>query len=163
MIQYLIIGSFIIALFSSLYAVTARSAERLLWGLLLCSLALALSVEAAATEYYGVLMAVVFLISDLVLFMYLRTRSLLPKKPPQNPKAEKLFRFIVLWGTIVLISAAAIGLFYSGPIFTSGSSAGSLALIHDRIWNNDWLLVVIAVFSLITVVVGGFLLVREDH
>lgn len=160
----LILAMMVMALVFALMACSSRTAERLLWGAVLCSIGLGLAVQISGGSYYGLMMSAAFLVTDLVVYLYFRTQNLLPSRPPKNMRTDRLFRIFFLWLAACAVTGLGIILFQAElglPPPASGSPG--LVFLHDRIWAADWLLVLIPVLSMIGFVVGGFFLVRRER
>ncbi|RZA04753.1 MAG: hypothetical protein EOP11_14380 [Proteobacteria bacterium] len=153
----------LVALGAGAAACTASFTERLLWGSALCSVALSLAVQFTYGGYYGVLMLGSFLVADLVVYLYFRTQNLLPKRPPRNLRADRLYRAFFLWLAFCGVAGGGIALFNADPGLPLRGEAPGMGLLHERIWGPDWILVAIPVFSLLVLVVGGFFLVRKER
>jgi hypothetical protein len=152
------------ALVAAFMAASARSTERLLWGSLLCSIFLGLAVEAAGHGYYGIMMIAVFLVTDLVIYLFFRTQALLPARASSNRRTDRLFRIFFLWLAFCGIAGAGLAIFnpYSSMPWSGGGNRG-VALLHERLWSDNWLFILIPLISLVVLVVGGFFLVRRER
>lgn len=153
-----------VAFVATLLAVTSRSTERLLWGSILSSVGLGLAVQLRGGSYYGLLMVAVFVITDLVLYLFFRSQKLLPAQGARHEKGDKLFRVFFLWlalcavaGTVAIVFSPA-----AGELWREGGGTG-LALLHERVWAADWLLLILPVLALVVIVTGGFFLVRKEQ
>lgn len=154
----------ILAFGSTLMAVTSVTTERLLWGSLLASIGQGLAVQLLGGGYYGLLMVAVFIVTDLTLYLFFRSQKLLPAGPPRHERGDRLFRVFVLWLSFCAI-AGTVAVAFSLPaddIWSNPSNVG-VGLLHERIWAADWLMVVLAVLSLVILVTGGFFLVRKEQ
>lgn len=160
----LILVFLVMALVFALLACSSRTAERLLWGSVLCSLGLGVAVQITGGSYYGMMMVSAFLVTDLVVYLYFRTQSLVPSRPPINIRADQLFRIFFLWLAACGIVGLGILLFQSDPgLPMRAADNPGLRLLHERIWAADWLLILIPVVSLVGLVIGGFFLVRRER
>lgn len=153
-----------VALLFALLAATSRSNERILWGTVLCSLGLGCAAQVSGGGYYGLLMLAVFLVTDLVIYLYFRTQNLLPARPAKNPRSDRLFRIVFLW--LGATAVAGVGWLISDP--DSGlpprpDTVPGMSLLHERIWTGDWLLILIPTLALLALITGGFFLVRKEH
>lgn len=162
-------GSLVILIFLTLafvfaaVACASRTAERFLWGSVICSLGLGLAVQVSGGSYYGLTMVAVFLVTDIVVYLYFRTQRLLPAGPPKNPRSDRLFRVFFLWLAACFVAAAGFVLFRSEPFLPARALDGpGLRFLHERIWASDWLLLLISFISLLGLVTGGFFLVRRE-
>jgi len=152
------------ALLFALLACSARTAERLLWGSVLCSLGLGVAVQISGGSYYGIIMIAALLVTDLVVYLYFRTQNLLPARPPVNLRLDRLFRIFFLWLAACCVVGVSVVLFKADPgLPLRAAGSPGLAILHERIWATDWLLVLIPVVSLVGFVVGGFFLVRKER
>jgi hypothetical protein len=152
------------AFFCALLACSARTTERLLIGSALCSLGLGLAVQVSGGSYYGLMMLSAFIVTDVVVYLYLRTKNIVPSRQPKNKKADMLFRIFFLWLSGCGVGGAALLLFNPGnEIISVPSTKGSLTLLHEHIWGADWLLLFVPMLSLVALVIGGFLLVRRER
>jgi hypothetical protein len=158
-----VVAFLVVALVSALLACSARTAERLLWGTALCSAGLGAAVQISGGGYYGLMLLAVFLVTDLAVYLYLRTQYLLPSRPPKRPQADRAFRVFFLWLAGCAGFGAAFFLFRGEgfPRFESPVSVG-IAHLHERVWSDGWLLVQLPVVALIGLVIGGFFLVRRE-
>ena len=157
-------GFLLLAFLFALLACTARTTERLLWGAVICSLGLGLAAQVAGGGYYGLMMLAVFLATDLVIYLYFRTQSLLPERLPKNRRADRVYRIFFLW--LALCAVAGSVLLAIGPEMNLPSSLADgpgLSLLHGRIWGGDWLLILVPLLSIVGLVVGSFFLVRKER
>lgn len=152
-----------LALLAGLVACTARFTERLLWGAVLCSVCLGLAVQFGYGGYYGVITLGSFLISDLVIYLYLRTQNLVPAQPSRNARVDRLYRIFFLWLGLCAVGGGAAVLFSAEPDTLMRGEAPGMAILHERIWGPDWILVAVPILSLLILVVGGFFLVRRER
>lgn len=152
----------VLASLSAVAACTAVSARRVLWGQLLATIAIGIAVEIAIKGYLGVLVLSVFLVTDVVVYLFLRTQTLVPKEPVQSAKTDTVYRSTMFW-VILCACAAGAYAFFSTEFepFSTYDSSLRLAALYDKLWGSDWLLVVALLFSLAAFVAGGFLLVRK--
>jgi hypothetical protein len=152
-----------LACFSTLRAVTAATTERLLWGMLASSIGLGLAVQLRGDGYYGLLMVAVFVLTDLMIYLFFRSLRLMPEKPARNARADRLLRTFFLWVSFCAIAGTAVLAFTqsSVEIWEAPVSSG-MVLLSDRVWAGDWLLVALPVLGLLVMVAGGFLLVRRE-
>jgi hypothetical protein len=152
-----------VAFLATLRAVTATSTERLLWGSLGASAGLGLAVEVRGGGYYGILMVAVFVVTDLVLYLFFRSLRLLPERPARQARADRAYRVFFLWisfcalAGILLLAFAPIG---ADTWAAPGSSA--ISLLYERVWAGDWILIALPVLGLVALVTGGFFLVRRE-
>lgn len=152
------------ALVGALLAGTSRSSERLLWGAVISSVGLASAVLVGGGGYYGVVMLAAFLVTDLVVYLSFRNLSLVPARPPENPRADRGYRIFFLWVALVAIGGGVGALFQLDLLPPAEPDrAVALALLHDRVWAADGLLFAIPVFCVLMLVMGGFFLVRRDR
>ncbi len=153
-----------VAFLSTLRAVTAASTERLLWGMLTASIGLGLAVQLRADGYYGLLMVAVFVLTDIMLYLFFRSLKLLPDRPAKNERSDRLLRTFFLWLSLCGVAAAvALAFTYSNNEIWSLPPAPGLGLLADRIWAGDWLLAILPVLGLAVLVTGGFFLVRREQ
>lgn len=152
------------ALFAAFMACASRSAERLLWGAMLCSLGLGFAVQVSGGSYYGLLMLAAFLVTDFVVYLYFRTQNIAPSLSPKNIRLDRMARVFFFWIAACAVVGGGIFLFQAEPSLPMRSENGhSLELLHTRIWAADWLLVFIPVLTLVGMVIGGFFLVRKER
>lgn len=164
MIPFLILAALGVALVAALLAVTSDSTERLLWGSLLCSAGLGTAVECVSGGYYGILTVAVFLTADILVYLYFRTQNLLPARPARNRRADWLYRLFFLWLAFCSVVAGALAIMETEEnVPPPTAEAASLALLHERIWANDWLLALIPLLFLLVIVAGGFFLARRER
>lgn len=153
----------ITAFVSTLRAVTAASTERLLWGSLISSVCLGLAVQLRAGEYYGILMVAVFVVTDLMLYLFFRSLSLMPQSEPRHQRGDRIFRIFFFW--LSLCAVAGIILVSFVPMNESVwvlPSVSAIAPLYSRVWSDDWLLTFLPVLGLVVLVAGGFFLVRRE-
>lgn len=153
----------VVAFFATLRAVTASNTERLLWGSLVASAALGLAVQLRGGSYYGILMVAVFVVTDLMLYLFFRSLRLLPNRVARNARGDRVYRVFFLWlsmcavaGSLVLAFAPVGEEIWSAP---AGSAIGQL---YVRVWGGDWILAALPVLGLVALVTGGFFLVRRE-
>jgi hypothetical protein len=165
MIEAFFIAGFLsVSLVFALLACTARSTERLLWGTVLCSLGLGVAAQISGGGYYGLVMLAVFLATDLVIYMYFRTQGLLPSRPPKNPRADRIFRVVFLWLGITAVAGGALPIFQPEMGLPAKlAEVPGMSLLHERIWANDWLLILVPSLTLVGLMAGGFFLVRRER
>lgn len=164
MILFSIVVSLCLALAAAILAVTSDTTERLLWGSGLCSIGLGMAVELVSGGYYGILLLTVFLAADTVVYLYFRTQNLTPGREAKNRRGDFIYRVFFLWLAFCFVSLGSIALMESDSLFPAVQPESSmLALLYDRIWGPDWMLVLIPVLTLIGTVTGGFFLVRKER
>lgn len=163
MTEILILALLGLAFVTGLVAVTGSSTERLLWGSVLSSVGLGGAVELFRGGYYGILIIAVFLVSDLVLYLFFRTQKLLPSRPPHNARTDLFYRVFFVWLAGCGFVAGAVALFAGlGETGVEDVQSG-LTLLHERAWGVDWLFILCLAMMLVGVVAGGFFLVRRDR
>ena len=159
----LALGFLLAAFLASLRAVTASSTERLLWGSLTLSICLGLAVELRGGGYYGILMGAVFVVTDLMLYLFFRSLKLLPDRPARHAQGDRAYRVFFFWlslcamGGILLLAFAPV----SDGVWSSPSGS-AIELLYARVWGGDWLLTALPVLGLVVLVTGGFFLVRSE-
>jgi hypothetical protein len=152
-----------IAFFATLRAVTAGTTERLLWGSLALSTCLGLAVQLRGGGYYGILMVAVFVVTDLMLYLFFRSLRLLPDRPPRYARGDRAYRVFFLW--LSLCAMAGILLLAFAPVGAdvwTAPAGSAIGLLYARVWAGDWLLAALPVLGLVALVTGGFFLVRRD-
>lgn len=153
----------VLAFLSTLRAVTASSTERLLWGLLVSSICLGLAVQLRGGGYYGILMVAVFVITDLMLYLFFRSLRLLPSQHASNLRGDKVFRTFFLWVSLCAVAGVFLLAFYpTSDDIWNAPSASAISPLYARVWAGDWLLTTLPVLGLIVLVTGGFFLVRRE-
>lgn len=153
-----------LAFLSTLRAVSAASTERLLWGLLASSLGLGLAVQLRGDGYYGLLMVAVFVLTDLMLYLFFRSLRLLPAGRSKHVRGDRLFRTFFLWVSLCSIAGAfALAFTQSGTEIWAAPDSSGMALLASRIWAGDWLLASLPVLGLVVLATGGFFLVRRER
>jgi hypothetical protein len=153
-----------LALISALRAVSAASTERLLWGLLASSIGLGLAVQLRSGGYYGLLMVAVFVLTDLMIYLFFRSLKLAPSRPARSERNDRLFRIFFLWVSFCAIAGSLLFVFKqnSQEAWVSSQTSG-MALLANRLWAGDWLLACLPVLGLAVLVTGGFFLVRRER
>lgn len=162
----LVVVIFLLALafFSSLRALTAASTERLLWGMLSTSIGLGLAVQIRGDGYYGLLMVAIFVLTDILIYLFFRSLKLMPSVLPRNARGDRFFRIFFLWLSFCGI-AGTIGLAFmesAEQIWMVPASSG-MGLLAERVWAQDWLLATLPLVGLTVLVTGGFFLVRSER
>lgn len=153
-----------LAFLSTLRAVTAATTERLLWGMLASSIGLGLAVQVRGDGYYGLLMVAVFVLTDLMIYLFFRSLRLMPDRPARNARADRLLRTFFLWISFCAIAGSAVLAFTQGSteIWATPVASG-MSLLSERVWAGDWLLAALPVLGLLVMVTGGFFLVRRER
>lgn len=153
-----------VAFLSTLRAVSAESTERLLWGMLASSLGLGLAVQLRGESYYGLLMVAVFVLTDLMLYLFFRSLRLMPAGRSRHVRRDRLFRTFFLWVSLCSIAGvAALTFNQSGSEIWATPEASGVTLLASRIWAGDWLLAALPVLGLVVLATGGFFLVRKER
>lgn len=153
----------VLAFLAAMRAATASSTERLLWGSLSLSICLGLAVELRGGGYYGIQMVAVFVVTDLMLYLFFRSLKLLPDRPARHARGDRAYRVFFLWLSLCAIGGSLLLAFapVSDGIWSSPASS-EIGLLYARIWSGDWLLVALPVLGLVILVTGGFFLVRRE-
>jgi hypothetical protein len=152
-----------LALLATLRAVTASSTERLLWGSLGASAGLGLAVELRGGGYYGILMVAVFVVTDLMLYLFFRSLRLLPDKAAQHARGDRAYRMFFLWLSLCAMAGVLVLAFApTGDEIWSAPPATAIGLLYERVWAGDWILAALPVLGLVALVTGGFFLVRRE-
>lgn len=153
-----------LAFLSTLRAVTAATTERLLWGMLASSIGLGLAVQVRGDGYYGLLMVAVFVLTDLMIYLFFRSLRLMPDRPARNARADRLLRTFFLWISFCAIAGSGVLAFTQGSteIWATPVASG-MYLLSERVWAGDWLLAALPVLGLLVMVTGGFFLVRRER
>jgi hypothetical protein len=152
-----------VALIATLRAVTAHSTERLLWGSLVASACLGLAVQVRGGGYYGILMVAVFVVTDLVLYLFFRSLRLLPDRPARNARGDRAYRVFFLWLTFCVMAVILLLAFApADQEIWSAPSGAAMELLNSRVWAGDWILAALPILGLVVLVTGGFFLVRRD-
>jgi hypothetical protein len=146
----------VVAFLAGLRAATASSTERLLWGSLALSMCLGLAVELRCEGYYGIQMVAVFVVTDLMLYLFFRSLKLLPDRPARNAQSDRAYRVFFLWLSLCAIGGVLMLAFapVSDSVWASPAS--------NEIWSGDWLLAALPGLGLVILVTGGFFLVKRD-
>jgi hypothetical protein len=153
-----------LAFFSTLRAVTAATIERLLWGMLASSIGLGLAVQLHGDGYYGLLMLAVFVLTDMMVYLFFRSLKLMPDNPARNARVDRFLRIFFLWVSFCGI-AGIVGLVFTHSateVWHVPASFG-MGLLAERVWASDWLLVALPVLGMVVLVTGGFFLVRRER
>lgn len=164
MIEAVIIFFLALASVSAVAACTAKNAKRVLWGLLTTTIGIGIAVELAIKGYLGVLVLSVFLVTDVVLYLFLRTQVLVPSDMPDSGKTDVFYRVSMLWVVFCSCLAGAFGIFSTEfHEFSTFDSSLRMAALYDKLWGNDWILILAMLLSLSVLVVGGFFLIRKGE
>ena len=154
----------LISFLSVVRAVTASSTERLLWGLLISSTGLGLAVQLYGGGYYGMLMVAVFLVTDLMVYLFFRSLKLLPAREAKHPRGDRAFRVFFLWLSLCAMGVVLLLSFYMpDPDGVWTATPSPIAPLYARVWAGDWLLTALPVLGLVVLVTGGFFLVRKEQ
>jgi hypothetical protein len=147
----------------ALMSVLSKSAEKFLWGTVLASLFLGLAIQLSAGGFWGFLALGGFLITDLIVYLGLRSIGFSDEVEVRRPGFDRLMRIFFLW-----LSSNVVALFFAFLFFDDSFSwFRQLSLtagpnLADTLWDYNWLLVVVALASTVTSVIGGFFLVRRE-
>ena len=153
----------LLAFGAGLRAVTANTTERLLWGMLALSICLGIGVQARGGGYYGIMMVAVFLVTDLMVYLFFRSLRLLPSSVPAMAGGDRAYRIFFLWLSLCAVVGVFVFAFVpSSPEVWMSSNSSTIELLHRRVWGGDWLLIALPFAGLATIVTGGFFLVRRD-
>lgn len=164
MILSLIVLSLIGALVSAFAACTATNAKKVLWGSLATTIGIGLSVELALKGYLGMLVISVFLVADVVLYLFLRTQQLLPNEEVGTRRTDIVYRVSMLWVVLCSCVAGAYWIFSQEfRSFPAPDSAVRISALYEKLWGSDWILILAILFSLTVLVTGGFFLVRKGE
>ncbi len=156
-------GLMFLVLLCVLMSVLSRSAEKFLWGTVLASLFLGLAIQLSAGGYWGFLALGGFLITDLIVYLGLRSTGFSNQAATRHPGFERTIRIFFLWLGLNLFALFFVCLFYE----ESFAWFRQLSLVQspnvaEALWDYNWLLVVVALASMVTSVVGGYFLVRKE-
>jgi hypothetical protein len=153
-----------LAFFSTLRAVTASTIERLLWGMLASSIGLGLAVQLHGDGYYGLVMLAVFVLTDMMIYLFFRSLKLMPENPARNARADRLLRIFFLWLSFCGIGGIlGLALSHSAPEIWNVPPSVGMGLLAERVWASDWLLAALPVLGMVVLVTGGFFLVRRER
>lgn len=162
-----VILSSIALLFGACFALVSalsREVERLLWGSIFCSLGLGFAVIFAGGSYFGVLMSIIFLTVDLLFYFYLRSIFISQLQVKSSFRRTKVSNIFVLWLAICLLILVVIAI---QKLFIAASEGlslvSSISELENKAWGNDFILLFICFFILISISVGGFFLVRGNR
>lgn len=160
----IVMALFLLAgLFGAASACTSSTSKRFLWGMLMASFGLGLAVEVALEGYVGILVISVFLVTDVILYLYFRTHALLPAARVERSKADLIYRVSILWVILSSVAAGGLWIFSSDRARTTADApALRMAALNEKVWGNDWLLIGVALFSISVMASGGFFLVRKE-
>lgn len=151
------------ALAGAVAAGSASTTKRLLWGMIVATFGLGFAVETALEGYIGVLVISVFLVSDVVLYLFFRTQQLVPNPAGEKSRADLIYRISMLWMMLMASAAGSCWIFAADRSGAGESLAGPrMAALHEKIWGNDWLLIGALIFSISILAAGGFFLVRKE-
>jgi len=160
---FLALALLAVGLFATLRAVTSSFNERLLWGSLVASGCLGLAVQVRGGGYYGILMVAVFVVTDLVLYLFFRSLRLIPTRSARHSRGDRAYRFFFLWLSFCLMAGSALLAFAPvGDAVWAASPTGGIELLYARVWGGDWILAALPVVGLVALVTGGFFLVRGE-
>ncbi len=156
-------GLMFLVLLCVLLSVLSKSAEKFLWGTVLASLFLGLAIQLSAGGYWGFLALGGFLITDLIVYLGLRSTGFSNSAEIRHPGFERTIRIFFLWLGFNLFALFLVCLFHEDSFawFRQLSLAQS-PNVAEALWDHNWLLVVVALASMVTSVVGGYFLVRKE-
>lgn len=156
-------GLMVLVLLCVLLSALARSAEKFLWGTVLASLFLGLAIQMSAGGYWGFLALGGFLITDLIVYLGLRSTGFSNPVETRRPGFGRVIRIFFLWLAFNLFALFFTCLFFEESFswFRQLSLAQS-PNVAEALWDHNWLLVVVALASMVTSVVGGYFLVRKE-
>ncbi len=158
------LGLLALAFISAFRALSSASTERLLWGLLASSVGLGLAVQLYGDGYYGLLMVAVFVLTDLMLYLFFRSLNLLPAVKSKSIRGDRAFRVFFLWISFCAIAGVtALAFSDGGSEIWAAPARSEMSLLADRIWSADWLLSALPILGLVVLATGGFFLVRRER
>lgn len=162
--QVVVLAILTLAFFSTLRAVTAASTERMLWGMLVASIGLGLAVQIRGDGYYGLLTVAIFVLTDIMIYLFFRSLKLMPDRPAKNMRGDRLLRTFFLWLSFCGIAGILLLAFHQSaePIWAAPAAKG-MSLLAEKIWSEDWLLATLPILGLTVLVTGGFFLVRREQ
>jgi hypothetical protein len=151
------------AVFFALFCVTSKTAEKFLWGSALCSLFLGASMQLSGGKYWGFIALGSFLITDLIVYLALRSLGFGTKGEAKHPRFDKILRIFFLWVAGSIVSLFLGSLFLGDQqlmVFSPQLSAPPN--LEEKIWDQNWILILVPMGALVAHVVGGFFLVRKE-
>lgn len=154
-----------LAFVGSIVAATSKGAERFLWGSLFLSVGLGLAVTLAGASYLGALTVLAFLASDLIIYLFYNSLDLREETSIENKKAERFFKIFLIWALSYIAVLGVIKIFAvedTITLYPMSDSFKGIQQLQEIIWDHGWVIVLIAMLSMIVMAVGGFMLVRKE-
>jgi nitrogen fixation/metabolism regulation signal transduction histidine kinase len=138
-------------------AALAKGAPQLLAGLILVSLgASGFMLNAGVPSVYALVLCSLFLITDLIIFLFLRSRELGAENASLRPRFQVLFRFLTL-SSAFSVAAFSAWVLWRGAREWKLEEGG--AFIFD-IWAQHSFFLLLTISMLPLLFIGGFLLIR---
>lgn len=163
MIEIFVFVLILSSLAASFLAAVTRETEKLLWGTVLCSVGLGLAVLLSGGSYFGILVLSTFLITDLLIYLYFRSISVQPRKKIQHKSMDRLNRIFMLWIGLCSFGLAALTLHnFMERNALSEERLSAISILHQRIWGDDWYLLLLTTLMVALLALGGFFLVRRE-
>ena len=161
----LLIAGLLLAFIGAIVAATSKGAEKFLWGSLILSIGLGFAVCLAGAGYLGVLIVSAFLACDLIIYLFYNSIDLQTEKIPENKKTERFFKTFLIWVLSYLAFLCVVKIWELDEkisLFPLSESFNGIQLLQGAIWQHNWVIVLIAMLSMIVMAIGGFMLVRKD-
>ena len=165
MILYSFVISFLmLALVFTLLGVTSRTAERFLWGTSLSSLFLGLGIQLLCGGYWGFLSLGAFFITDLIVYLALRSQGFRTEGSPRFPKFERVQKTFFLWLSFCLLAIFFVHLFFQESFpWVQQVAVSETKSLEDSLWGTNWILLMVALGTIVISIVGGYFLVRKEQ
>jgi hypothetical protein len=151
------------AVFFALFCVTSKTAEKFLWGSALCSLFLGASIQMGGGKYWGFIALGSFFITDLIVYLALRSLGFGAKGESRHPRLDKMLRIFFLW-----VAGSMLALFF-GSLFGAEKQTMVFSIhlspspnLEEMIWDQNWILILVPMGAIVAHVIGGFFLVRKE-
>lgn len=165
MIIYAFVISFLsLALIFALVGVTSRAAERFLLGTSLSSLFLGLAIQLLCGGYWGFLSLGAFFLTDLIVYLLLRTQGFQTEGASRFPKFDRVQKIFFLWFSFCLLLVFFVRLFFEDAFSLNQQLMTSeTKQFEESLWGSNWILLLVAMGSIVTSITGGYFLVRKEQ
>lgn len=154
----------LLALVFILVGVTSRTAEKFLWGISLSSLFLGLAIQLLCGGYWGFLALGAFFLTDLIVYLVLRSQGFRTEGAARFPKFDRVQKVFFLWFSFCLLAAFFVHLFFDKAFLWNQQPVVSESkTFEDSLWGTNWILLLVAMGSIVTAISGGYFLVRKEQ